>query len=56
MSVIVHIYFLAIDKNNVSLVFSNTHTHTHTFLCFIGTIYKHNDFFTVQTVYSIPLH
>jgi len=36
MSVIVHIYiFLAIDKNNVSLVFSRlfyTHTHTYIFM------------------------
>jgi len=32
-----------------------THTHTHTgFSYFLGTFQRHNDFYTVQTVYSIP--
>jgi len=26
------------------------------FACFMGTFHTHNDFYTVQTVYSIPLH
>jgi len=26
------------------------------FSCFMGILHKYNDFYTVQTVYSIPLH
>ncbi len=38
---------------------THTHTHTHThvgFPCFMGTFHRRNGFYTVQTVYSIPLH
>ncbi len=35
----------------------STHTHTHVgFPCFMGTFHRRNGFYTVQTVYSIPLH
>lgn len=36
----------------------SSHTHTHIgFTCYVwehSTFYRHNDFYTVQTVYSIP--
>jgi len=37
----------------------NTHTHTHThvwFTIFVGTPHRRDGFYTVQTVYFIPLH
>jgi len=38
---------------------SVTHTHAHTqvwFTIFVGTLHRRNDFYSVQTVYSISLH
>jgi len=26
------------------------------FPCFVGTLHRHKDFYTVQTVYAFPLH
>ncbi len=36
--------------------FTRPHTHTVVFPCFMGTFHRRNGFYTVQTVYSIPLH
>ncbi len=33
----------------------HTHTHTHWCPCFIWIFHKRNDFYTVQTLFSIPL-
>jgi len=33
---------------------NNTHTHTHTHTHTLGTLHRHNDFYTVKTVYSLP--
>ncbi len=48
-----------IHKTHTHKIHSHSHTHTHThvgFPCFMGTFHRRNGFYTVQTVYSIPLH
>jgi len=40
-------------------IWTNTDKHTHTQVCFailVRTLHRRNDFYTVQTVHSLPLH
>jgi len=54
MSVKLSQYFMIIFIHFTITKMGNVHTHT--FSCLMGTFHSHNDFYTVQTLYSMPLH
>jgi len=44
-----------INYSNIYKTQENTHTHIG-FPCFMGTYHRRNGFYTLQTVYYIPIH